>query len=324
VARATAPVVLGIDFGGTKIAASVCELDGSRLGTVTIDSQGFLGAEVSIERGISAATELLASAAPGRPLAGVGVCTFGIPGEDGVALAPAIPGWDVLAFGRLLRASFPGIPVRTATDVKAAAEAERRWGALAGCDPALYLNLGTGLAAAIVAGGTVIAGAHGAAGEIGYNVRTVHDVAVPGTDRVILEDVVSGRGLADLAGAALGHPLSAAATFTLAADEPAAAALVRQFVDELSLHVVNLAIAIDPARIAVGGGMMRSWPVIEPTLRAALQAAVPFPPELVAAQFPYDAPLIGALAIGLAAAGVTTSDRTDLSATDDLDEEALA
>ena len=60
--------------------------------------------------------------------------------------------------------------------MKAAAAAELRWGALAGCDPGIYLNLGTGLAAAIVAGGTVISGAHGASGEIGYNLRTAADV----------------------------------------------------------------------------------------------------------------------------------------------------
>ena len=311
-------VVLGIDFGGTKIAASVCDLDGTRIGSVTVDSQGNLGAEVSIERGIAAATGLLESVAADRPLAGVGVCTFGIPGENGVALAPAIPGWDVLAFGRLLHAAFPGVPLRMATDVKAAAEAERRWGALAGCDPALYVNLGTGLAAAIIAGGAVVSGAHGAAGEIGYNIRSIQDVAVAASDRVILEDAVSGRGLADLAGAALGQPVSAAETFAMAETDPEAATLVGQFLDELAMHVANLSIAVDPVRIAVGGGMMRSWPVIEPTLRRALEAAVPFPPELVAAQFPYDAPLIGALAIGLAAAGVATSEQTDLSATTDL------
>ena len=82
-----------------------------------------------------------------------------------------------------------------------------------------------------------------------------------------------------------------------------AADLVEQFIRELTMHVVNLAVAIDPVRIAVGGGMMRSWAGIEPTLRQALDAAVPFPPELVPAEFPYDAPLIGALALGLEAAG---------------------
>jgi glucokinase len=65
---------------------------------------------------------------------------------------------------------------------------------------------------------------------------------------------------------------------------------------------VNLAIAVDPVRIAVGGGMVRSWGQLYGGLRAALDAAVPFPPDLVVAQFPFDAPLMGALALGTAAA----------------------
>ena len=104
---------------------------------------------------------LLAEAAAGRPLAGVGVSTFGIPSEDGVALAPAIDGWEDIAMGRELREAFAGTPVTMATDVKAAALAEARWGALAGVDPGVYLNLGTGLAAAIVTGGVVLAGVNG-------------------------------------------------------------------------------------------------------------------------------------------------------------------
>ena len=312
----TVPVVLGIDFGGTKIAAALCTLAGVRIDSVTVESGGAEGAEASIAHGIATARALHARAAPGRPLGGVGVCTFGIPGEDSVTLAPAIAGWDDLAFGRELRAAFPGTPLRMATDVKAAAQAELRWGSLAGCDPALYLNLGTGLAAAIVAGGHVLNGAHGAAGEIGYNLRSPYDVGVAGSDRVILEDVVSGRALADLAGAALARPISAAEAFELAETDPVAADLVEQFVRELTMHVVNLAVAIDPVRIAVGGGMMRSWARIEPTLRQALAAAVPFPPELVPAEFPYDAPLIGALALGLEAAGSALTTRaTGLAAT---------
>jgi glucokinase len=59
---------------------------------------------------------------------------------------------------------------------------------------------------------------------------------------------------------------------------------------------------VDPARIAVGGGLARSWATIAPRLRAALDAAVPFPPDLALAQFPFDAPLVGALALGVEAA----------------------
>jgi glucokinase len=62
---------------------------------------------------------------------------------------------------------------------------------------------------------------------------------------------------------------------------------------------VNLTIAFDPARIAVGGGMVRSWDRLSGTLHQALVAGVPFPPELVPARFPFDAPLVGALALGV-------------------------
>ncbi len=62
----------------------------------------------------------------------MGVSTFGIPSEDGVALAPAIVGWEDIAMGRELREAFAGTQVTMATDVKAAALAEARWGAPSG------------------------------------------------------------------------------------------------------------------------------------------------------------------------------------------------
>jgi glucokinase len=296
-----ARVVLGLDFGGTKIAIAVCDGSGARLATTTVSSRADDGAPAGLARGIAAAHALLAAAVPGAVLSAVGACTFGIPGEDGVELAPNIPGWNSLAFGRELRAAFPGVPVRMVTDVKAAARAELTWGSLVGCDPALYLNLGTGLAVGVIVGGSVVTGGRGAAGEIGYSLRGVGDVGLALGRRVPLEDVASGKALATRASAELGRPTAASEVFARAGSDPVAAALVSSFVAELSLHVVNLCIALDPVRIAVGGGMVRSWSQIEPGLRAALEAAVPYPPELVLARFPFDAPLIGALALGVRA-----------------------
>ena len=297
------PVVLGLDFGGTKIAVAICDLAGVRIGGTVVESNADAGAVMALERAVATARDLLAAAAPDRELIAVGAATFGIPFDDRVELAPAIPGWSTLAFGRELRAAFSGVQLRMATDVKAAAIAELRWGSLIGCDPAIYLNLGTGLATAIVAGGAVISGAHGAAGEIGYNLRDAADVGLALSDRVTLEDVVSGRALAAVASAELRERLTSAEVFELADTSPAAAAIVETFVHELAQHVVNLTIAIDPVRVVVGGGMVRSWSRIAPTLRRALDAAVPFPPELVVAEFPFDAALIGALALGVEAAG---------------------
>lgn len=133
------PVVLGLDYGGTKIAAAVADLDGNRLASTTTSSGGALGAQASFARGIQVARDLLAETAPGSELVAVGVSTFGIPFEDRVELAPAIDGWDKLAMGRELRAAFAGAAIRMATDAKAAAHAEARWGVLAGRDPAVYL-----------------------------------------------------------------------------------------------------------------------------------------------------------------------------------------
>jgi glucokinase len=296
------PVVLGLDYGGSKVAAALCDPAGSRLATTVVDITESDGAQGCFARGVAAGRELV-DALPGAELVAVGACTFGIPFDDQVALAPNIPDWGRIEFGNELRKAFPGLEVRLATDVKAAAMAELRWGALQGCDPAIYLNLGTGLAVAIAVGGSVVNGHHGAAGEIAYNVRRTGDVGLGLGRRQTLEDVVSGKALARLATHRTGEPMGARDVIAAAGSSGDLAAVFEDFAVELCLHVANLAIALDAERIAVGGGMVRSWDRLGPRLREALDAAVPYPPELVVARFPFDAPLVGALALGIEAAG---------------------
>ena len=302
-------VVLGIDFGGTKTAVAVAEADapGARLGAATVPTHAADGGRASLGRGLRAARALLDRVAPGREPVAVGVSTIGIPRESGVDLAPNIPGWADLALAQEIGEAFPASAVRVETDVKAAARVEAAEGALKDADPGLYLNLGTGLALAIVANGEVIAGRNGAAGEIGYNLRALGDVGLAAGQRSILEDGVSGIGL--LARAKELDPAATGAKdlFAVAGHDPSAAAALKEFTDELAFHLVNLAIAVDPARIAVGGGMVRSWPVLYGPLRRALDAAVPFPPELVQAAFPFDAPLAGALTLARTAVGTSTT-----------------
>ena len=335
------PVVLGLDFGGTKIAVAVCDLRGNRLASATVSTgtprpaaahrasghvrggraaDGGTGAQAVFQRGIRAARGLLATAAPGSDLVAVGAATFGIPYEDRVELAPAIDGWEGLALGRELGEAFSGAVVKMATDAKAAAAAECRWGALRGCDPGVYLNLGTGLSAALVAGGQVITGGNGAAGEIGYNLRTLSDVGQDLDRRTMLEERVSGLALAWRASGHPGRPrpVTAADVFAAGTGDKALSELITEFTDELAFHLVNLAILVNPVRIAVGGGLVRSWDRIGPRLSDALRAGPPFPPELVVAHFPYDAPLIGAVALAVDAADLAAADlgRTGLSSTD--------
>lgn len=302
--------VLALDFGGSKTALAVADPDtGDRLGTHTLRVRTEDSAQDSFDRAISAARDLLARVAQGRTLTAVGACTFGIPRTDRIELAPTISGWERLAFGDELRRAFPLAALRIVTDVKAAARAEATHGALAGHDPAIYLNLGTGVAVAIVVGGTVLNGRHGASGEIGYNIRSVEDVAglnAPSTvgdaaaDSVPLEASIGGKALATTAAAAL-DGADVPTLFARAASDPRAGAIVDSFCRELGFHLANLAIAVDPSRIAVGGGLVRAWEQIAPPLRAVLEQAVPFPPELVRAADPFEAPLIGALDLAFTA-----------------------
>lgn len=295
-----APVVLGLDFGGSKIAAAVADLSGERIADRTVETHPALGARWNLDHGLRTACALLEEVAPERQLVAVGACTFGIPVAQGVDLAPAILGWGELALGHELAAMFEGSAVRLGTDVKAAAAAEAFSGALVGHDPAIYLNLGTGLAVAIVCGGQVVSGANGAAGEIGYNLRQLSDLGL--SERVVLEEVVSGMGLAAAGERTTGRAMSAAEVFAGELADPRLGEVMEQFVQELGFHLANLAVALDPSRIAVGGGIVRSWERLRPSLQRALEKAVPFPPELVVGAYPFDAPLVGALNLALAAA----------------------
>ena len=59
----------------------------------------------------------------------------------------------------------------------------------------------------------------------------------------------------------------------------------------------------------------RSWERLHGPLEQALKSGVPFPPELVLATYPFDAPLVGALALGAEAAGASLAGGARLSAT---------
>jgi predicted NBD/HSP70 family sugar kinase len=285
-------VVLGIDFGGTKIAIGVADRSGTVLRQHRLGTEPEAGAGQVVARAFAAARDLLDG---GEPVS-VGVASPGIVLPDRILLAPNIPGWEDLRLREVVAAEFAA-PVAVGNDVKAAGLAELRWGALVGADPAVFLSLGTGIAAAIAVGGRVLAGANGAAGEIGYNLRGAGDTASFASGSAPLEEAVGGRGLGTRASERLGRPVSAAALFALSRGDSVAKDLVSEALDELSIHVANLAITLDPQRIAVGGGLARSADVVLPALRERLSHAVPFPPEVVAAHFAQDAALLGAIAL---------------------------
>jgi glucokinase len=313
-------VILGIDFGGTKMAVGLADDAGGILVQRRLDTDAAAGADQAVDRALALAEKLVAERgsrlgapaadAPDRDgsadsgvggsdgaLRAIGVASPGIVLPDRILLAPNVPGWERLRLADRVRARFGGLPVAVGTDAKAAALAESRWGALVGADPGIFLSLGTGLAAAIVLGGRVLDGANGASGEIGYNLRGADDPGGYATGSASLEEAVGGRALGRRATALAGRPTTAAELFAAAGHDPAAAALLDEALTELAVHVANLANVVDPRRIAVGGGLVASADQVFAVLRRVLDRAVPFPPELVVARFTQDGALRGALAL---------------------------
>lgn len=292
----TSGFLLAIDIGGTKIAMATTTPAGQRLHEAEIPTLAEQGADTVMRRMFEAARALMAKTLAGvdRRLLAVAAVTPGNIEPDGIRLAPNNPGWDRLALYDVLRAGFDAQCVAVETDVKAAALAEARCGALAGVDCGLYLNLGTGLAAAAVIDGRVLRGANGAAGEIGYQLRGVPGEVLFADGGASLENFVSGRAIGDRVSALLGRDVSTHEAFALRDSVPQVAALIKDAFESLARQVANLTLMLDPSKIVIGGGMARI-PGIPDGIRSLLARAVPYPPEVAIAAFGHGAALQGAI-----------------------------
>jgi glucokinase len=205
--------VLALDIGGTKLAAGVVSADGNVRGRRVIETP-VDGAERIIDRALELAETVRQEEEVSPPLTAFGVSTKGITREDGVLIA-GMPGWSRLRIPALLRERFPDMAISVMNDVKAATMAEMTWGALRGIADGLYFNLGTGIAAGIVAGGEILQGAHGAAGEIGYILPGREalggddpEATRPEDVPALLEERVGGRAVPGRTSRALGRALT--------------------------------------------------------------------------------------------------------------------
>jgi len=157
---------LGVDIGGSKTASVVLGADGEVLASATAPS-GRGPAEV-----VAQATHIarLAMGEVGGPgaITSVGACIPGLVDTAAGTVRHAV-NLDVesLDLAAELGAAL-GIPVTVENDVKAAALGAHRVSGLDAASTLAYLNLGTGLAAAVVHAGEVVRGIDGVAGEIGH------------------------------------------------------------------------------------------------------------------------------------------------------------
>lgn len=303
---------IGIDIGGTKIAAGVVDESGNLLAK----QQRATNPEdpAAIERTV---IDLASELASDYEVGGVGVAAAGFVSSDRatVIFAPNIA-WRDHPLQERIQPSL-GLPVVVENDANAAGWAEFRFGVGRQVADMVMLTVGTGLGGAIIVDSKLLRGAHGVAAEIGH-VRMVPDGHMCGCGHPgCWEQYASGSALTRQArAAAVAHPDRAARLLELAHGE--ADQIKGQYVtraaqegDELGIQLLTelggwigsgaagLVAVLDPALIVIGGGVAAAGDLLLDPIRVSFSDSLAArgrrpEPDFAIAQLQNDAGIVGA------------------------------
>jgi glucokinase len=167
--NATAMSILGIDLGGTKLAAAVFTAQGDVLSEETTPLEKRSGAETGALL-LSRINELISEQKEKRnPVQSIGIAVPGISyKESGTVWAPNIPGWEAFPLEVEIRKLDHEIPFTIDSDRTCYMLGERWKGVARDCTDAIYLAVGTGIGAGILVNGQILRGANDIAGAIGW------------------------------------------------------------------------------------------------------------------------------------------------------------
>lgn len=156
-------LTVGVDIGGTKIAAGVVDEDGVILASERVATGGRDAETVEV-----AIAEQVAKLSEQYDIEAVGIGAAGFVDEkrSRVNFAPNL-GWRDEPL-RMAVESAVGVPVVVENDANAAAWGEYRFGAGKGLDYLVMITVGTGIGAGIIIDGSLYRGRWGAAAEFGH------------------------------------------------------------------------------------------------------------------------------------------------------------
>lgn len=258
VSRPEAPLVGGVEAGGTKFVCAV--------GTGPTDVRADVHVPTTTPgETLARVVDFFTRRAEGVPAA-VGVASFGPIDRDprsptfGFITTTPKAGWrDADVVGPLRR--LLGVPVAFDTDVNGAALAEHRWGAGRGLDVLVYVTVGSGIGGGAVVYGRVL---HGLVHPEMGHLRVPHDREAdpfPGSCPYhgdCLEGLASGPAM---------HARWGAPPERLPPDHPGWT-LETEY---LAQGLAGIVAVLSPQRIVVGGGVARA-PQLLPRVRARLAA----------------------------------------------------
>lgn len=256
---------MGLDLGGTKLAAALFSAEGEILHRESAPLAGRRGPEVG---------ELIAATArrmaERQPVHGMGICIPGIYyAQRGSVWAPNIPGWEEYPLLDELRRLFPATPVRIDSDRACYILGESWQGAARGCRDAIFLAIGTGIGAGILVDGRVLRGHGDIAGAVGW-MALRQPFATGYAACGCFEYHASGDGLGRVAAERLAAdpgyqgPLRQADAAALKGEQVfaayqqgdrLAAAVIDAAVEFWGMAAANLISSYNPEKIIFGGGV---------------------------------------------------------------------
>ncbi len=272
-------LVLGIDVGGTKSAASLLTCDGEIIDRESGPTPAAEGASVLVHFLGDLSQTVLSRQPEQMDLKGIGI-SVGAPAdaERGVAFsAPNLPGWGDSGFPlaeRLKQQIGVSLPVALENDADATALAEHRFGAGKGARNMAFITVGTGVGAGLIADGGLLRGAFGAGGEVGH--IPVEPEGRPCTCglRGCLEAYSSGPSLVRLAieRGFVGSPTGPAVIAAARSGDPAALAAVQTAGRMLGRGIATLVMLLNPEVIVLGTLAVHAGDLLMPEIEREVTA----------------------------------------------------
>jgi len=303
----SAGTVVGIDLDHDKVRVAAGDLARNILGERRADVDVDNDSERALDTACALVSAILDSAGIDRDrVIGAGLAIPGpVDSTTGVVHRSAIlPGWAGIDAGTELQRRL-GVPVHVDNDANLGALAEVTLGAGRSVENAAYIQLSTGIGAALVIDGQPYRGGRGTAGEIGHVTVDDQGPICRCGNRGCLETLVSAPAIVGLMQASRGPDLTLEGLIALAKQgDPGcrrAIADAGRWVGTVAGALCNL---FNPEMIVVGGDLSTAGellldPLRESIERHALPAAVA-DLQIVCGELGERANLLGALALAIA------------------------
>ena len=308
---------VGLDIGGTTVKVGAFSAEGERLGKLAVPTPPMVDAAgyQAVCDGISELASSLGAAA--EDVLGVGLAVPAPVPADGNVQIVANMDLDLLGLKAALETAFGQAAVAYVNDANAAAMGELWQGGARGLTSCVLITLGTGVGGGVVVDGKVVAGANGAAGEIGHITVNPAEPLECGCGRHgCLEQYVSAKGMVrvyreecerrGLSPVELSGDTDTLSLFNAyKAGDEAAKAAVSLMCDRLGLALSIVSGVTDPERFVIGGGVAGGFDLFADELTEryrhyVLGCCAETP--IVVAELGNDAGIYGAAYVGLLAA----------------------